>query len=216
MKRQLVKNKNIIIFFASLFLTIAAYLVFISSSYYNVFLLWAQNNTYLLLSLLVAIKVIGIIWPPIPGGFLSLGSIPFIGWEKAYLSDLIGNILGSIITYHIGRKYGYSILNKLFDENMVKKIKKIKIKKSKSFEMVFLYRVLGTSVLLEVITYGAGILRLPFWPFLTASVIAHVIYNLPAYYLINVAIFGLNPLLILVSIIALVVLIYKTKGRYFE
>jgi len=216
MKRQFNKNKNILIFFLFLFATIALYLIFISSRYYEVFMLWAQNNIYLLFFIIVLIKIVGIIWPPIPGGFLSLGAIPFIGWQLAYLSDLVGNIVGSVLTYYIGKKYGYRILEKLFDESLVQRVKKLKLKKEKSFEMIFLYRILGTSILLEVVTYGAGILKMPFWPFLSASVLAHIIYNLPAYYLINAAIYSANPILIIISLLALIVLIYKTKGRYFE
>ncbi len=216
MKKLLKKNINLIIFILSLFVTVVLYLVFITSPHYNTFLVWAKQNVFLLFSIIVLIKIIGIIWPPIPGGFLSWGSIPFMGWQLAYLSDLIGNIIGSIVTYYIGRKYGFKILKKLFDESLVKKIKSLKFKKERGFEMVFLYRVLGTVVLSEVITYGAGILKMPFLPFLLASITAHLVYNLPAYFLFNAAIYSANPILVLGSLVALIILIYKTKGRYFE
>jgi uncharacterized membrane protein YdjX (TVP38/TMEM64 family) len=116
--------KHIIIFTVGLLVTIVAYLWFIKSPYFEIFKIWAEKNFVLYVFILVTLKTIGLIWPPLPGGLLTAGSIPVLGWLPAYLSDLMGSIMGASAAYYIAQKWGYKFINKIFDEVTIEKIKK--------------------------------------------------------------------------------------------
>ncbi|MBI5358232.1 hypothetical protein HZB69_01210 [Candidatus Amesbacteria bacterium] len=94
------------------------------------------------------LKVLGIVWPPLPGGILTLDAIPFIGWFPAYLVDFFGSTVGSSVAFLIGRKYGYPFLQKLFDESTIDKIKHLKIKPHREIEAVTALRIFIGSLFL--------------------------------------------------------------------
>lgn len=205
--------KHLTIFFLAAFGTIVLYLWFINSSYLFVFKNWAHQHFLTFYLLLVAIKIFGIVWPPIPGGFLTFGSIPIIGWLSAYSTDLIGSMVGSSIAYFLARKYGFNLLYKIFDEKTVVKIASIKIKPHREIEAVFLLRLLGGTVV-EVICYGAGLLKVRYVHFLTASIISHLLAGVPLYYLFNEVIQGKN-IVISGSFMALAAILFvKFRKRY--
>jgi len=177
---------------------------------------WVKQNTLLYVVVLFVYKTIGILWPPIPAGLLTLLSIPFLGWFGAYLVDLIGSITGGSIAYFLGQKYGLTLLKKIFDENMIEKIKKAKIKKGKEIEAVFMYRVFLGTTILEAIYYGAGLLKVGFGKFLIGATLSHIAVGVPMFILAQ-NIFGGKNIVITIALIAVgVIFVYKTKGRYFE
>jgi uncharacterized membrane protein YdjX (TVP38/TMEM64 family) len=99
--------------------TMVGYIFFLQSAYFDEFSVWAQARFILFFCMLVAIKIIGIVWPPISGGLLTLGSIPVIGWWQAYLADLIGSMIGSSMAYYIAKRWGISFMSKIFDRETI-------------------------------------------------------------------------------------------------
>lgn len=75
----------------------------------------AQTHLLLMFVILVLIKILGLVWPPLPGGIFTITAIPFIGWPLAYFSDLLGTIIGAALCYVIAKRWGSSLLSKLFD-----------------------------------------------------------------------------------------------------
>lgn len=204
---------------AMIFITTIVYVWFIKSDYFNDFRKWSLSNILLFSTVLILLKIISIVWPPIPGGLITISAIPLVGWQNAYFSDLIGSVLGSSITYFLGKKYGYKLLNRLFDEKVIEKIKKIKIKKSKELEAIFTLRILTGSLFMEAITYGAGVLRIGFSNFLIATVISHLLVGVPSYFLFaQISTVGFSQTwLVNVALFAIAFFVmYKLKGRYFE
>lgn len=207
--------KNLIVLFLFFFVTAILYLLFIQTPIFQEFIVWAQANLLLFFLILVAIKIVAIVWPPLPGGLLTLGSIPVIGWELAYLSDFSGSIIGSIIAFYLGKKYGYKFLNRFFDDKTIEKIKNIKIKKNRELESVIVLRIIG-GTLVEVVCYGAGLLNIKFHNFIIGTSISHLMFGIPAFYLTS-NILHVQNALINASIIVLAILFFrKIKGRYFE
>lgn len=193
------------------------YYWFMNTPYFTDFKDLAQNNLVLFIVILFFFKTLSIIWPPLPGGLFTLGSIPFIGWESAYLVDLAGSALGSVITYYLGMKYGLAFLRRVLNEDVITKIQSIKVKKYRQTELIIMLRLFTGSIFLEAITYGAGLLKIRFTSFLVGSLISHIIVGVPVYFFAKEAI--LNPQNIVVSTILLVGVIftlYKVKGRYLE
>ena len=189
---------------------------FMKSPQFAVVDIWIKQNTLLYVVVLFVYKTIGILWPPIPAGLFTLLSIPFLGWFGAYLVDLIGSIAGGSIAYFLGQKYGLTLLKKIFDENMIEKIKNTKIKKGREIEAVFMYRVFLGTTILEAIYYGAGLLKVGFGKFLIGAILSHIAVGVPMFILAQ-NIFGGKNIVITIALIAVgVIFVYKTKGRYLE
>lgn len=197
-------------------LTLLGYWLFYKSPFFDTFFAWSKDNLLLFSVSLFALKVTGIIYPPLPGGTLTLAAIPILGWQTAYAIDLAGSIVGSIAAYHLGKKYGYRLLSKLFDQSLIEKMQSLKVKKNKEIEAIFVYRVLLGGTVLEAICYGAGILGIGFKNFLIGSILSHIAVGVPLYYLINNVFSGKNAAIIVVSLVVAVVLFSKLKNRYFE
>src|SRR3989337_132416 len=107
MKNLIAKRINLI--------SVVLYLWFIKLPIFQHFVLWVQQNLLLYFLFLLFIKILGILWPPLPGGLFTLGSIPAIGWELAYIADLVGSVIGSSGAFFMGRRYGPKLLRKFFD-----------------------------------------------------------------------------------------------------
>ena len=196
-------------------LTIIAYTWLLNSEYFDPFLKWSRQNIVLFYSVLLFLKIFGIVWPPLPGGLLTIGSIPIIGWKGAYGVDVIGSVIGSSIAFFIAKKWGYKFLHKIFDQVTIDKIKQIKIKPKHEIESVTVFRIFGGSIV-EVVCYGAGILGIKYRNFLIGTILSHLIIGLPFYYLVN-GIFGKeNFLLNLVLMTVFVLSFFTLKNRYFE
>ena len=195
--------------------TILLYFWFIQSDYFDSFSIWARKNLILFYVSLLFAKVLAIVWPPLPGSFFTLGAIPFIGWVEAYVIDTAGSMMGASIAYFLGYKYGYQFLKKLFSADTVEKIKQIKIRRDREIESVFIGRMAGAGNIMELICYGAGVLRVGFLNFLVASFLANLVF-MPAYYIGGSLLHGGNIIIGLLFTAVTLLLFWKIKGRYIE
>lgn len=195
--------------------TLIFYLWFIKSPYFGGFVSWSQKNLIIYFSVLLLIKITGIVWPPIPGGLLTLGSIPVLGWPLAYCADLLGSFIGSSIAYFLARRYGLGFMRKIFDEDMIMKIQKVRVKPHREIESIFLFRFFGGTII-EVICYGAGLLRVRFSNYLIATVLSHMALGIPAFYLTHNILAGRGILINLSLALIFVIIFYTFKERYFE
>lgn len=209
-------NRHTFLGLVILIICVIGYVWFVNSSYFKSLAEWTQQNLILFSATLVLVKILSIIIPPLPGGLITLASIPLIGWQMAYLADFAGTVLGSSGAYFLGKKYGFALLGKLFDENVLNQIKKIKVKSHREIEAILVMRVLLGATLIEAVCFGAGLLKIRYPNFLIGTIIAHLLVGVPLFYLANNLInFKNTPLTI--AIIALAVIIFwRVKGRYFE
>ena len=186
-----------------------------NTGYFDLFFHWSQRNIIVFTTILLILKVFGIVFPPLPGGIFTLGVIPIIGWVNALIIDLLGSLIGSGIAYFLGQKFGKKLLLKFFDPDTVNKILKIKIKPNRELESIIILRILGNSVM-EIVAYGSGILKVNFPKFIIGSILAHLIYGIPSFWLANNLFSVKNiPVSILLFILT-ISLLWKIKGRYFE
>lgn len=207
--------KNILIFLSVLIATILLYFWFVNSTYFDPVNDWIRENVLLALLILTGIKIIGIIWPPIPGGVLTLGSIEFLGWELAYGADIVGSLIGCTLAYWIGQRYGYPFLYKIFDQSSIDKIQSVKIKKQRELESMIVLNMTGGTII-EVIAYGAGLLKITYWKFFVARVVSHLITGLPLYFFIDRIANGQNALLNFALLAIMFIFLWRFKNRYIE
>jgi len=195
---------------------LAAAYWFFKSPYFLIVNTWVKANMVLFACSLLIYKAIGVLFPPLPAGLVTMASIPFLGWFLAYVIDLVGSIVGGAVAYWLGQKYGKSVLRKIFTENIIQRIEKTKIIKGREIEAVFTFRLLLGSTILEAVYYGAGFLKVPFGKFLIGATLSHIVVGVPSFVLANNIFSGKN--LFLTGILSVVALIFvvKTRGRYFE
>lgn len=208
------RNKHTILYISFFISTLFLCLVLTRSELVYTIIDWGKENEKTYLLILILVKILGIVWPPLPGGLITLGSIPVIGWEYSFFADTIGSILGSSISYVLGRIYGYRILDKIFDANTIAYIKKIKLKSKRELEAVIMTRF-AFNFLSEFVSYLSGIIKIKFSNFITGVIFSSVL-SFPAFYFANNIFSGKNVLSSLLFLIVFVFIIYKFKGRYFE
>ena len=102
---------------------------------------WVQRNKLTYLLFLWLAKTVSIIYPPIPGVLMTLASIPLVGWELAYLIDILGSFTGATAAFWFGKKYGLSLLRWLVGEKLVSKIEAIKLRSANQIEAAFVLRI---------------------------------------------------------------------------
>ncbi len=200
----------------SFVLVLVGLYLFFKSPYFFIVDGWIKQNTILYVVSLFLYKAVGVLFPPIPGGIITLASIPFLGWFNAYLIDLFGSLVGGVVAYYLAKKYGRNILSKILGEDITKKVEKIQIKKDREIEGVFVYRLALGSTILEAVYYGAGLLKVGFKNFLIGSFLSHVVVGVPQFYLANNIFNGENIILTIVITIVGIIFVLFTKGRYFE
>lgn len=176
---------------------------------------WTRQNIITFYVFLLISKILAIVWPPLPGSLFTLGSIPFIGWPAALAVEIVGGLTGASITYYLGKWYGYPFLKRIFSEDIVAKIKQIKIRKDREIESIFVARVAGAGNLMEIVCYGAGVLNVRFSRFLIASFMANLL-ALPIFYIGGNVLKGGNILLGLAFGAVTLFIFWKIKGRYVE
>jgi uncharacterized membrane protein YdjX (TVP38/TMEM64 family) len=175
-------------------------------------------HTYLPLYLLalLAIKAVSIVYPPLPGVAFTVASIPLIGWQYAYFIDFLGSTIGASISFFLGQKYGYSILNRVIGKTIADKIIKIKLKQRNQIEAAIFLRFAAGGMLSDGLAWGASLIGFKFLPFIVGFGIAHVITTLPVFYFVALSISFNSWVLVAVVTILAWLIIYKFKGRYFE
>ncbi len=207
--------KHIIFITVGMAATVLAYWWFIKTPYFEVFKHWSQQNFKTYFAVLVTLKTVGLIWPPLPGGVLTLGSIPVLGWWPAYLADLLGSILGASAAFFIARKWGYQFIKKILDEMTVEKIRKVKIKRHREIEAIFFLRIFGGTIV-EAVCYAAGLLNINYFNFLIGTVSSHVALGVPFYYFTNNIFEGKNFIFSFILVAIFIPWAFIAKKRYFE
>lgn len=207
--------KHLITLVALFGITLGAYLWFAYSPYYALFVVWAQANPLIFYPTLLFSKAAGIVWPPFPGGVLTIGSVYIVGWWQAYLVDITGSMIGSVIAYYIAKKWGRGFVAKILDEKTIAKIDNIRVKPGREFEAIFLFRVFGGTVV-EIVVYAAGLLKVPFKKFLVASIFSHMVTGVPLFYFADAALRRENIYINIILLTIAVMLFIKLRKRYFE
>jgi uncharacterized membrane protein YdjX (TVP38/TMEM64 family) len=196
-------------------ITIVGYVLFSRSAYFDVFQDWVSQRELFYSVLLFLTKVIGIIWPPLPGGIFTFVSVPILGWQHAYLLDFSGSVVGSAAAFFIARRWGLTFINKIFDQATVARIQKVKVHRKRELEAVFMFRLFGGSFV-ELVCYGAGLLKIRFHTFIIGTILSHIAIGIPTYYWASGLFSGKRTIINLLFAAVFVSLFMFLKKRYFH
>ena len=205
--------KHLVIIIAVAVATLALYLWFITTPQFTTFKAWSTTHLPLFITVLFILKIFGLVWPPIPGGVLTLGSIPVLGWKSAYAIDFFGSLVGSSIAYFLARRYGLQFMRQIFDKTTIEKIKHLRIVQHREIEAIFLFRVFG-GTLVELVCYAAGLLRVRYSTFLIGTIASHILVGIPVFYFAENLISKTNLALQALAILVLIALFFIARTRY--
>lgn len=192
------------------FLTVPGY--FIQSWYASL----EVNLSLGVLALIVLIKAASIVYPPLPGIILTLAMVPLLDWQKAYIVELAGSLLGVSAAYFLGKKYGEKLIKWIAGEKLLAKIKAVKLKPGNQFEAAFVLRTASGGALSDALAWGASLIGLRYRPYLMGHLANHVLATLPVFLLVGWSV-KLNSWLFIGPVMFIAwLLVWKFKGRYFE
>lgn len=198
-----------------LFITVIAYSMFAKTEHFQSVLDWSADNLILFVFILISIKIIGILWPPLPGIVFSVAAVPIVGWLPAFTADFIGSMIGSSIAFSLARHYGPKVILKLFGESGLRQVQRFKFRPNKELEAMVVTRVL-TGAVSELVSYGAGLTNIRFKNFFWGTCLSSVVVGLPLFFLLSF-VFGGDGLLIgAIPLLIGLAIIYALRNRYFS
>lgn len=170
----------------------------------------------LFLIALMLTKAASIVYPPLPGVVFSLTAIPLVGWELAYLIDMLGSLLGATASYFFGQKYGLSILRRVLGSALTTRITNVKLKPINQIEAAVMLRLAAGGLLSDGLAWGASLIGFRFSSFIVGYAISHVLTTLPVFYALSASLSLHSWALFLAVALVSWLIIFKFKGRYFE
>lgn len=175
-----------------------------------------KANLFLYLLAIASVKAISIIYPPLPGVAFTLASIPLIGWERAYVLDIIGSVAGASASYFLGKTYGVTILNRVLGHSLTAKIAQVTLKPINQIEAAVMLRLAAGGLLSDGLAWGASLIGFRFAPFVIGYTISHLLTTAPVFYALGASL-SIDSWVVFLSITAAAwLVIYRFKGRYFE
>lgn len=156
------KSKSKLILNILTIIGIAAVIFFI---YFAVKEKWFLDNEILLTKIksfgllaplcFILIQIVQVVLPVIPGGASCLVGVMAFGAVGGFIYNYVGLVLGSICSFLLSRKFGMSIINKLFKEKDIKKALD-KINNSK-YDLIFFLIILLPGLPDDLFCYISGI-----------------------------------------------------------
>ena len=106
----------------------------------------------------ILIQIVQVVLPVIPGGASCLVGVMAFGAVGGFIYNYVGLVLGSICSFLLSRKFGMSIINKLFKEKDIKKALD-KINNSK-YDLIFFLIILLPELPDDLFCYISGITKM--------------------------------------------------------
>ncbi|KKT35313.1 MAG: hypothetical protein UW24_C0011G0016 [Parcubacteria group bacterium GW2011_GWA2_44_12] len=112
---------------------------------------------------MILAKASTIVFAPLGGGPLYIIAGPLFGFTKGFLYVFLGDILGSFIAFYISKFFGRKVMRKFLSDAGMKYVDDILYHLATWKGLVYARVIL--SGIPEVVSYAAGLSKLPFWLF---------------------------------------------------
>ena len=100
-------------------------------------------HTFLGPIIFLAIQIIQVVIPIIPGGITLVAGVLIFGPFLGFIYNYVGIVIGSIILFHIGRVYGQNLTKMLVKEKTYNKYMAIAEKHQRKFNWIFFFLILA-------------------------------------------------------------------------
>ena len=144
-----------------------------------------KKSGYFAPVIFVIIQIVQVVIPIIPGGISQGVGVLIFGPWWGFVYNYIGIVLGSIIAFLIARKYGLSLINKMFKKELVDKYIGW-LNKGKKFEAFFALAIFLPVAPDDFLCYFAGVTNISVKKFV-AIIILLKPFTISAYSMILVS-----------------------------
>ena len=117
----------------------------------------------------IILQIFQVVVPIIPGGISCLAGVLAFGPILGFIYNYIGLVIGSILVYYISRKYGISIIKKLFKSNTINKY--LRYINNNNFKKIFFIGIIMPFFPDDLLCYISGISNISFKSFLSIILI---------------------------------------------
>jgi uncharacterized membrane protein YdjX (TVP38/TMEM64 family) len=121
-----------------------------------------------IISYIVTVSLATII-PPFTAVPLELTAAIHYGLVPAYIYTITGNVVGSMVAFWVGRRFGWRLVNRLFDEKKVKKAREIS--QRYTFWQITISRMLLASIW-DVLSFVCGLTKMTPKSYFVSSLIS--------------------------------------------
>lgn len=132
----------------------------------------------------VILQILQVIFPIIPGGISCLVGVVLFGSIKGFLYNYIGLSIGSIIVFSLSKKYGISLIKKVFSDKILKKYERYL--NDDNYYKLFLWGILLPGAPDDLMCYLCGLTNITYKKFisiiLTCKPVTLIIYSIGWYY----------------------------------
>lgn len=146
--------------------------LFLLPPYQDQMIALSKDNPLLAPFIIIVLRIIGMVIPPIPGGLVAFALIPVIGWFWAYLYGVIGTTIGAVVAFFIARKFREKAVAHFVPLQQLHKWEAT-LSHKKKFWAFLLIRI-STGPVMDFISYVAGLTKISFKTFLVATLIAEI------------------------------------------
>lgn len=144
-----------------------------------------KKSGYFAPVIFVIIQIVQVVIPIIPGGISQGVGVLIFGPWWGFVYNYVGIVLGSIIAFLIARKYGLSLINKMFKKELVDKYIGW-LNKGKKFEAFFALAIFLPVAPDDFLCYFAGVTNISVKKFV-AIIILLKPFTISAYSMILVS-----------------------------
>jgi len=183
MKRSFLKYLSYFLVLAAIIVPLFLIFSLFDTESKNQILLFSQKNTWAIPLLILFFKAVGIIFPPVNGGFVVYSTVPYYNWFLVFIFDLFGSVIGSSIAFYLSRKYREKILFNFLTIKKITEWEKRIFKNNSFYHFLFLRFI--TAPISDLISYLAGLTNISFKNYFFASLIASSTAQLLIIYFLN-------------------------------
>lgn len=130
---------------------------------------FVQDHATLAPFIIIAWRILSTIFPPLPGGTLSIAMLPVFGWFLSVVYGSIGLLIGTSIAFFLARHFREPLVRKFIPLQKLHTWEKKLSGETEFFTFLFIRFI--TQPALDFISYAAGLSKISYWKFLLATII---------------------------------------------
>lgn len=117
----------------------------------------------------IFLQMIQVVFPVIPGGASCLAGVLAFGPLLGFIYNYVGLVLGSILAFILSRKYGISLVKKMFNEETINKY--LNYIQTSKFDKIFFLGIFLPGFPDDLLCYIAGLSKMTFKKFIVIIIL---------------------------------------------
>lgn len=135
----------------------------------------------------IILQILQVIFPIVPGGASCLVGVILFGPIEGFIYNYVGLCIGSIIAFYLSKKYGITLMKKLFPDKLIDKY--LVCLNHKNYYKIFFWGILLPGAPDDFICYLSGLTNMSYRKFIFAITIGKPLtligYSIGWYYFPN-------------------------------